>query len=341
MTVPAISSRKTLLSRGWWVATEIELAFMGLSGRAHDLLIILKHLQGDNPDADPSRERLAEMLGTSVRTVQNALNELRRKGAINSLRTGRSSRHTATYVHATQDELRMLLGAEVQIPADLLETPRSAGSCTSEVQDPGSSPLYKELPKNNNYNPSLREGSGAAQEATMSRRGTTPQHVIVDEFDPVAALGSQSSQELADGLPDAPDGLFPAPEAQSPSSGRQRPARTQVQLDAPMVLAMQLEKAIQQANWDGGPAPVNRAALARNLSAWKHGGTTADQIRAMITQYVGDTHLRSPHKTPWIDFVNKRHMLLNAVARITVNLSVEEHRDADESYWLGSMAGGQ
>lgn len=335
MTEPR--SRQQLLQRGWYVCSEIELAFMGLSGRAHDLLIILKHLQGAGENSQPSRERLAELLNTSVRTVQSALNELRRKGAITSRRTGHFSRHTAVYGHATVEEIRTLMGAEVQIPAELLAEPDVQESCTSDVQDSRSAPLYKE-PFKNNYYGAAAPGPDQHGQTEDQMRNWIP---LTDELDPVAALGLNRSQEEPDGSPDEPSGLFPAQEVTPPPTARQRPVRSQAQLDTPLALAIELDTQLREADWDPGPGPVNRTALARNISAWKRDGTTADQIRDMITRYVHDATMRDPGKVPWIDFINKRHKLLASAAHAAEAHTVEQHRDADASYWLGTMAGGR
>lgn len=154
-----------------------------------------------------------------------------------------------------------------------------------------------------------------------------------DEFDPVAALWPQ---EAAQELPDSPEGIFPAQEVQEPVAGRRRPVRSRAQLDSPMALAGELASALRNANWDAGPSPVNMGALARNISAWKRDGVTADQIRAMIARFVSDAGMRTAAKTPWIDFVGKRHKLLALESRAAVTATVEEHRYSDESYWLGA-----
>jgi hypothetical protein len=161
-----------------------------------------------------------------------------------------------------------------------------------------------------------------------------------DEFDPAAAFDLQPSQDATDGLSDEPPALFPAPTPTKAAARRQRPARTQAQLDSPMALALELAQQIRTADWDGGPAPVNAAALARNLSAWRRDGTTADQIRWMITRYVHDPSMRTTNgKAPWIDFISKRHKLLAQSVRATQAQATEDARHADDSYWLGSMAG--
>lgn len=340
----ALLNRQSLLRRGWYVASEVELAFMGLSGRAHDLLIILKHLQGSNPDAFPTRERLAEILGVSVRTVQNSLNELRRKGGITSRRTGRCSRHTAAYGQLSVAELQTLFSGEVQVPDELLAECDVQDPCTSEVQDP-CTPIEEEpLTKNQiKTTTSLREVGGAAtpeaetpQEDEMGRKGARAGWLVADELDPVASLGLWDAQEIpdspADGLEDNWLPLRPKPT----TGGRQTATRTQAQLDTPMALAIEFERAVRAADWDAGPSPVNRAALARNLSAWKRDGVSADQVRRMITRYVTDSGVRSTGRTPWIDFVGKRHKLLAVEKRASENTTVEEHRHADADYWIGS-----
>lgn len=347
MTTVQAAPRQALLTRGWYVVTELELAFLGLSGRAHDLLIVLKHLQGQDADAFPARERLADMLGVSVRTVQTALGELRRKGAISVRRTGRTSRYTALYTRATVEELRTLLGAEVRIPDELLTPREIPGSCTSERQDPGSSPLYKEPPTKNEITAPLRGADGAAAptvhdlvEDAMSRTTSTPRRGhVVDDLDPVAALGLWESQELPEDPADA--GVwFPLQEPSPAPTARRTAPRTQAQLDSPMALAMELDRQLRAAGL-GGPAPVNRAALARNVSTWKRDGLVPGQIRSMIARYVADAALRTDSRAPWIDFVAKRHKLLAIEARTAAGRAVEDHRDAGADYWLGTAAGGR
>lgn len=338
MTNVASSSRHALLARGWYVVSEVELAFMGLSGRAHDLLIILKHMQGGDQDACPTRERLAEILAVSVRTVQNLLNELKRKGAITARRTGRNSRYDVKYIHTSTAELRLLLGAEVQIPGDL-QAADVQDPCTSEVQDPGGPLLYKEPPlKNQNY-PSLREGGAATEEAGMGMRAARSRSTVVDEFDPMTASGLWESQELPEDAPDSSADPRGPQAAASLRTAPRRAARTQAQLDTPMALAIELDRQIRAAGWNAGPAPVNRSGLARNLSTWKRDGVSADQIRDMINRYVSDTSMHGTGKPPWIDFINKRHKLLAVAARAVEAQATENARDADDSYWLGSMAG--
>lgn len=326
-------SRQELLRRGWYVASELEIAFAGLSGRAHDLLIILKHIQGSDASAFPRRERLAAIMDVSVRTVSDLLSELRRKGAITTRRTGRSSHYAATYARATVSELRtLMLTSAVEIPDDL--RPADVQDlCLSDVQDPRSSLLYKEPPTKNPLPDRLSGGSDGENPV----RQPAAQR---DEFDPVEALGMQNAQEALSGLSDSPEGLFPAQEVTPARTARQTATRSQAQLDTPMALAVHLDQQLRHAGY-AGPAPVNRAALARNISAWKKDGLTADQIRDMIRQYVADPGGRNVTRAPWIDFINRRHQLLAATSRAAEAVAVETHRDADEDYWLGTMAGGR
>lgn len=334
--------RQILIERGWYVVSEIELAFMRLSGRAHDLLIILKHMQGSNAEAFPGREKLANLMDLSVRSVQNILNELVRKGAVRVRRTGRASRYSATYATATPSELRALMGGGVEIPDELC-TSDVQNPCASEVKDSCTSDLYKEPPtKNHLNNSSLREeGDAAASPTTRPREDQMKTHgASFDELDPVAALGRWDSQEAPDSLPDGPEGLFPAREITQPSRSRQTGTRSQARTDSPDGLARWFDAQLRQTDW-AGPVPVNLAALRQNLSRWKTGGLTADQIRDMMRRYLEDQSVRKPGVTPWKDFVYKRSKLLNFAQRSAANAAVEENRDASAEHWLGSMAGGQ
>lgn len=328
-------NRQSLLTRGWYVASEVEIAFMGLSGGAHDLLIILKHFQGENDDSWPTQEYLAQILKTSVRTIQRRLAELAAKGALVCQRTGRSSHYSVCYGHATASEIRVLLGGEVAIPADLVVTGTPQRDA-SDATHPDAPLPYKEPPiKNHNNTPSLREGDDASpqQEDEMQH-----QQMALDDLDPVEGLHLRDSQELPDGPAQRSGIWWPDNHSAPAPTGRQRPARTQAQQDAPMALAIDFDRLIRQADWHAGPAPVNRSGLARNLSAWKRDGLSPDRIRAMMHRYVADASMRSSGKAPWVDFVGKRHKLLAAAARADEARTVEAHRHDDEAYWLGSMA---
>jgi hypothetical protein len=175
-------------------------------------------------------------------------------------------------------------------------------------------------------------------EDDMGFKGTNPRHEARDEFDPAASLGLWDSQKSPDAASDDLDGLLPAQEVAQTLASPRRRARTQAQADAAGSLAFEFDKLVRQQPW-AGPSPVNRAALARNLSQWKRDGVSADQIRAMMQRYVAPDHHRVKGKTPWLDFIGQRHRLLAASAKAVEAQAVEEHRHGDASYWLGSMAG--
>ncbi|MFE6739788.1 helix-turn-helix domain-containing protein [Streptomyces tubercidicus] len=336
-----VTSRKAVLERGWYVVTGVETASLGLSGTAHDLLIIIKHLQGGNEDAFPRQSLLAQHLGCSVRTVQRTLDELVKKRALSCRRTGRASRYTVNYGHASIMELRILFGTEILIPPELVVSDTTHG-VASDATDPDVPLPYKEPPtKNQTKNPSLREGGdvGAPQPDVQEDEMTWNRRPEPDDLDPVASMGLWSSQESPETGSESLGGLFAAEEVQTTSPRRQ--GRSQAQRDAPMALVAEFETALRATSW-AGPAPVNRRALARHLSAWKADGLSADQIRGMMEQYVGDRRMRGNKASPpWQDFVWRRKQLLAALEHTAAVRAVENHRDDDPSYWLGTMAAGQ
>jgi hypothetical protein len=334
MSVPVNTSRQALLERGWYVVQDVETAFLGLSGKAHDLLIIIKHFQGENPDAFPTQERLAEILKCSVRTVQRTIRELADKGALSFRRTGRAHQHRVNYCLGTVAELRVLLGGELQIPAELILAD-TTHAVASDTTDPDATPYIKNHLPRTTTTPLPSGGGDAAAPQRETRLEDT-----MDEFDPTAALGLWESQESPETAADGLDGLFPAEEVTQPSTNPRKRARTQAQADAAGSLAVEFEQLVRQQPW-AGPSPVNKAALARNLSQWKRDGLSADQIRAMMQRYVAPDYRRAKGKTPWIDFLGQRHKLLAASAKALEAQAVEDHRNDDASYWLGSMAGGR
>jgi hypothetical protein len=347
MGVPINTTRQALLERGWYVVADVQTAFLGLSGKAHDLLIIIKHFQGTNADARPDQARLASITGQSVKTVARTLAELARKGAITVSRTGRANRYTATYVLGTASEIRVLMGGELEIPAELVPSDRTT-VVRSDRSDSGSSPSYKE-PLQNQIKILPPTGGGDAeapqskteQEDVMGFKGPRPQHAVQDEFDPATSLGLWETQESAETATDGLETLFPDEEVTQPAVSPRKRARTQAQADSAGSLAIEFDQLVRQQPW-AGPSPVNRAALARNLSQWKRDGLSADQIRSMMQRYVAPDYRRAKGKTPWIDFLGQRHKLIAAGAKSQEARALEEHRnDADASYWLGSMAGGR
>lgn len=341
MSANQVTSRKAVLERGWYVVTGVETASLGLSGKAHDLLIIIKHLQGDNQAAFPRQSLLAQHLGCSVRTIQRTLDELVKKRALGCRRTGRAIRYTVNYAHSTVPELRILFGTEIRIPPDLVASDTTHG-VASDATDPDAPLPYKEPPtKNQTKTPSLREGgdAGAPQPDAQEDEMTWNRRPEPDDLDPVASMGLWPSQESPEADPESLGGLFAAEEVQTTSPRRQ--GRTQAQRDAPMALAAEFETALRATSW-AGPAPVNCSALARHLSAWKRDGLSADQIRSMMEQYLGNPRMRGKTASPpWQDFVWRRKQLLAVVEHRAVVHAVEDHRDDDPSYWLGTMAAGQ
>ncbi|MFE9834050.1 hypothetical protein ACFYP4_02705 [Streptomyces sp. NPDC005551] len=347
MAAAITTSRQALLQRGWYVVTDVQTAYLGLSGKAHDLLIILKHKQGDNANAVPTHGELASILGWSVRTVARVLDELTAKKALAAKRTGRANSYRVNYVHGSVDELRVLLGGELEIPQELVTSDRTTVG-RSDVTDSGVSLPYKEplqnQPKNNTL-PSGGDAAAASQPETpledeMALNGSRPHGFIADEMDPAANLGLWDSQEATEGAQEGLDGLFPAQDVSGATEARQKPARTQKQLDAPMALASEFDAMVRQQPW-AGPSPVNRAALAKNLSTWKRDGLTADQIRAMMTKFTSPDYPRKSQKAPWIDFLAQRHKLLAFAERAQTASALEEHRHDGADYWLGSMASGR
>ncbi|MFD4858446.1 helix-turn-helix domain-containing protein [Streptomyces atratus] len=330
------TSRQTLLNRGWYVVTDVGTAFLGLSGRAHDLLIIIKHMQGSDPDAFPTQEHLASTLKKSVRTVQRTLTELANKGAIAQRRTGRANRYAVNYCHTTITETKILLGGELEIPQELVISDTTP-AVVSDTTDSCAPLPYKEPTTKSNYKDPLPTGEGAAEaplldtplEDEMTWNHSAPEP---DELDPASALGLWEPQETADGTTDSLDGLFPAQEVTSAPTGPQRPARSQRQLDAPYALAEEFAQMLRQQSW-AGPSPVNRAAMARNLSQWKRDGLSADQIRAMMRTFITEETLHQPGKAPWISFLNARHKLLVIVVRRTQALALENTRNNPEEYF--------
>lgn len=340
MGVPVKTSRKALLARGWYVVADVQTAFLGLSGKAHDLLIIIKHFQGDNTAATPTQERLAAITGWSQKTVERTIKELSTKGALTSQRTGRANRLAAIQILGTPDEIRILMGADVEIPTELVASDPTADDGSETSTDDGSS-SYKEPLQNEDQEP-LPTGGGDA--ATPQADNSSEDNMGInhrqphDDLDPATNLGLWESQESPETAAGSLEGLFPAEEVAQPAQRRQRP-RSQAQMDSAGALAIEFEQLVRQQPW-AGPAPVNRGALARNLSQWRRDGLTADTIRAMMQRYAAPDFSRRPNKAPWTDFIAQRHRLLTASAKAQEARAMEEHR-SDDTYWLGSMAGGQ
>ncbi|MFJ1700382.1 helix-turn-helix domain-containing protein [Streptomyces sp. NPDC088252] len=336
MTSATRTSRQALLNRGWYVVTDVETAFLGLSGLAHDLLIVIKHIQGSNQDAFPTQERLASILKKSVRTIQRTLTELASKGALTQRRTGRANRYTVNYCHAGVPEIKILLGGELEIPQELVITDTTP-AVISETTDPCVPLPYKESPTKSNYKDPLPTGEGAAdashenvpQEDEMSWNHSAQEP---DELDPAITLGLWSSQETTDGGCNDLDGLFPAQEVTPALKGPQKSTRSQRQLDAPYALAGEFAQILRQQPW-AGPSPVNKAALARNFSQWKRDGLSADQIRSMMRAYITDQTLHQSGKAPWISFLNARHKLLVIADRRRRADALENTRDNPEEYF--------
>ncbi|MFI0265660.1 helix-turn-helix domain-containing protein [Streptomyces luteogriseus] len=340
MGVPVKTSRKALLARGWYVVADVQTAFLGLSGKAHDLLIIIKHFQGDNTAATPTQKHLAAITGWSLKTVERTVNELTTKGALTSRRTGRANRLAAVQILGTPDEIRILMGADVEIPSELVASDPTTDDGSDTSSRDGSS-SYKEPLQNEDQEPLPTGGGDAAApqaelspEDEMSINGRQPH----DNLDPATSLGLWESQESPETASDSFEGLFPAEEVAQPAERRQR-GRSQAQMDSAGALAIEFEQLVRQQPW-AGPAPVNRGALARNLSQWRRDGLTADTIRAMMQRYAAADFSRKPGKAPWTDFIAQRHRLLTASAKAQEARAMEEHR-SDDAYWLGSMAGGQ
>lgn len=153
----------------------------------------------------------------------------------------------------------------------------------------------------------------------------------VDELDPVAGLGLWDRQEPTDGC----DGLFPAEAVASKPRRSQRRPRTQAQRDSAGALAYEIDAMVRRYPW-AGPAPVNKAALARNLAAWRRDGLTADQIRGMAKRFCADDFPRRPGKVPWLDFINQRARLLSDTEREAKAEALETTRHDDE-YFLGGV----
>lgn len=345
MTAVDKTSRQALLERGWYVVADVETAFLGLSGKAHDLLIILKHFQGKSPEEHPSQERLATILRCSVRTIQRTLKELESKGALSFRRTGRANRHRVTFVLGTVTELRILLGGEIKIPGDLA-TADTTPDVTSDTTDSDATPYIREIPREVTTSPSLREGGDAAApqpETGLEDDMTWNRHEKPDELDPGTALDLWPSQETPEDTSGGLEGLFPAEEVAPAPGARQQPARSQRQLDAPYALASELAALLQGKPW-AGPNPVNRSALSRNFSQWKRDGLTADQIRQMMRAYLADESLHTPGYAPWKSFVNLRHRLLAVAERRQRAEAMETTRHdpaAAAEYFLGAELAAQ
>lgn len=336
MSDSPIASRKALLERGWYVIQDVETAFLGLSGRAHDVLIVIKHLQGGNSAAAPSQQLIAKTMRRSLKTIQRALDELCSKGAITSRRTGRANRYSVVYCLGTVAEIRVLMGGEVQIPDELLLSDTTHAD-VSDATDPDVAPSFKELTPKNNNNPLPSGGGDAAAPHSDSRLEDTMRNPrpAVDDLDPADALGLWTAQETPDAAADGLEGLFPAEEVTPAPTARQKPARSQAQRDTAGSLAFEFEQMVRTQPW-AGPAPVNKAALAKNLAAWKRDGLSADLIRQMMRTFVTETAMHKPHKAPWIQFISRRHDLLTLAERRTKAEALETTRD-DPDYFLGDV----
>ncbi|MFH9606845.1 helix-turn-helix domain-containing protein [Streptomyces sp. NPDC017448] len=335
MSFPAKATRKDLLERGWYVVTDVGTAFLGLSGRAHDLLIVIKHLQGDKADAFPTQRQLAESMKKSVRTIQRTLDELVSKGALAPRRTGRANRYSVNFCHATIDEIRILLSGNVIIPAELV-TSDTTGSVASDTPETVASSSYKEPPFQSQNNNPLPSGEAAAQKAQQGGSMSWKRNSAQDdeEFNPGTALGLWSSQEIPDDTDD-PAALFPAPRS---TTQARRSGPTQAQLDTPYALATELDHLLHQQPAKAGPAPVNRAGLARNIAQWKRDGITAEQIRSMMATFIATPALHRPDRAPWINFVAARYQLLTIARKAVEADALETSRDNAETYFLGSLA---
>lgn len=85
---------------------------------------------------------------------------------------------------------------------------------------------------------------------------------------------------------------------------------------------------------------ANRRKLAASFNRWKSQGATTEQIRGMIEVYAGDSRMRHPAKTPWVDFVGKHHLILAVVERREKAKEMETHRD-DDNHWNTTEASDQ
>lgn len=336
MSDSPITSRKALLERGWYVIQDVETAFLGLSGRAHDVLIVIKHLQGGKSAAVPSQQDIAKTMRRSVKTIQRALDELCSKGAIVSRRTGRANRYSVIYCLGTIAEIRVLMGGEVEIPDELLLSDTTHAVASDET-DPDLAPSYKEPTPKNNNNPLPSGGGDAAAPHLESRLEDTMRNPrpAVDELDPADALGLWGAQETPDAAADGLDALFPAHEVTPAPTARQKPARSQAQRDTAGSLAFEFEQMVRTQPW-AGPAPVNKAALAKNIAVWKRDGLTADLIRQMMLTFVAETAMHRPNKAPWIQFIARRHDLVTLAERRTKAEALETTRD-NPDYFLGDV----
>lgn len=140
----------------------------------------------------------------------------------------------------------------------------------------------------------------------------------------VDALDPARSPEVLELFPVEPAEVDPV----GNRSTRSREPRTRTNSpDSSMGLALGFRDAQAASDWRA----IDMASLkplAANFARWKSQGISPETIRKMIDIYAGDERIRSSEKTkaPWLDFVGKKHLLLNRVER---SVAVTESAD----YW--------
>lgn len=295
--------RQELLTRGFYVVMGVEIAFLGLSANAYTVLILLTHYQGDDPYSYALQEEMAKRTGLSVRTVQNALKELRDKGALVRIRTSQGNRYSLNYALMSRDEVEacwdITAAEDTTNTQESCESPETdtQDSFVSDTQESCGSFLYKKEPpkKNHSFTDADASEETEAEVIQMPFNCQLPE----DDLDPATGLGLWRSQESPDGPSDGLESVLPGMESYAPPTGRQERVQSQARLDSPGGLVSEFRRLIKGTPLNDGPSPINQGAMLRMFKDWKAQGMTADQIRQIMRLFVEDTSLHNPQYATW------------------------------------------